>query len=232
MPETQRQQRLLVDTLTERPTAFQVGRVHYAIHPPSLGVYLLSSRLLEAIGTDHALLATDLPAEALRLAYAHRADVLRLIVLNTLRGYLEVTDEGKIQGRIAHLDRRLTTEELAQLLCLVLQADPYTELVEHYGIQADLQERETIRQIKGEAGMVHLGGRTLYGGLIDHTAERYGWTMDYILWGISYTNLRLLSADASTSVYLSEEEQKQYKSKGADYDHMSQEEWDKFLQEL
>lgn len=48
----------------------------------------------------------------------------------------------------------------------------------------------------------------LYGLLIDFACQRYGWTMDYVLWGISYVNLNMLFADAITTVYLSEEERK------------------------
>ena len=32
--------------------------------------------------------------------------------------------------------------------------------------------------------------------------------MDYVMWGISYANLKMLMADAITTVYLSEDERK------------------------
>ncbi len=51
-------------------------------------------------------------------------------------------------------------------------------------------------------------GKSIYGLLIDFACQRYGWTMDYVLWGISYVNLNMLFADAITTVYLSDEERK------------------------
>ena len=44
--------------------------------------------------------------------------------------------------------------------------------------------------------------------LIDFACQRYGWTMDYVLWSISYVNLRMLLEDAITTVYLSDDERK------------------------
>jgi hypothetical protein len=32
--------------------------------------------------------------------------------------------------------------------------------------------------------------------------------MDYVMWGISYANLKMLMADAITTIYLSEEDRK------------------------
>ena len=52
------------------------------------------------------------------------------------------------------------------------------------------------------------GGKSIYGLLIDFACQRYGWTMDYVLWGISYVNLNMLFADDITTVYLSDEERK------------------------
>ena len=38
--------------------------------------------------------------------------------------------------------------------------------------------------------------------------ERYGWSLDYALWGISLINLNMLTNDKVVSVYLSKEESK------------------------
>ena len=48
------------------------------------------------------------------------------------------------------------------------------------------------------------GGRSIW-GQIDTIAERYKWTVDYILWGISWANLQLMMADALRSDYKSKE---------------------------
>ena len=61
---------------------------------------------------------------------------------------------------------------------------------------------------KGKNNFV-FGRRTLYGQLIDSACARYGWSFDYVLWGISYLNLQMLVADQEVSVFLSDKELKE-----------------------
>lgn len=206
MLETHSIQQSLVDAITERPISFSVGSVHYHIYPPSLGVHLLRSRLLGEIELNSTLLELNPVVELLRITLEHRDIVLHLIALSTLRGYSEVNDTAKLGGRKKHLGNKLTTEELTQLLSLILIPDRYDEICEHFGITEEAKMRERVAKVKEDRAMMNFGGRTLYGGLIDYACERYGWTMEYCLWGISYENLRLLSADANQSVHLNEEE--------------------------
>lgn len=205
-------EQLLTGAITEKPLSFLVGSTRYYLYPPSLGVHLLTHSLLERMGVDTDLLAIDPDMELLRLATLHRDSALRLIAINSLKGYAEVQNETKVQRRIRALGRGLTASEVASLLAFALKSDGYEDLTRHYGIEQDREERERIGRIKGDKSMLTLGGRTLYGGLIDFVCQRYGWTLDYCVWGISYLNLKMLSSDASLSVYLSEEEQKQYHS--------------------
>lgn len=51
------------------------------------------------------------------------------------------------------------------------------------------------------------GGRSIW-GQIDTIAERYKWTVDYILWGASWANLQLMMADALRTDYKSKDEDK------------------------
>ena len=57
-------------------------------------------------------------------------------------------------------------------------------------------------------GSLSFCGKSTYGTLIDWACQRYGWSMEYVVWGISYANLQMLMADSITSVYLSEVERK------------------------
>lgn len=43
-----------------------------------------------------------------------------------------------------------------------------------------------------------IGGRSLWGGMLDVVCAKYGWTFDYALWGISYMNLNMMIADSIT----------------------------------
>ena len=50
------------------------------------------------------------------------------------------------------------------------------------------------------------GGRSIW-GQIDTIAERYKWTVDYILWGISWANLQLMMSDALRTDYKSKDDE-------------------------
>jgi hypothetical protein len=45
--------------------------------------------------------------------------------------------------------------------------------------------------------------------MIDRAAERYGWTKDYIVWGIDLASLQLMLADGIGTTHLSDEEREQ-----------------------
>lgn len=205
-------QQSLVDAITERPISFSVGSVCYNIYPPSLGVHLLRSRLLGEIELDSSILELNPTLELLRITREHKELVLHLIALSTLRGYAEVNDTAKLNGRKKHLGKKLSLEEQTELLALIICPDKYDEIASHFGITDEATMRERVAKVKADKSMITFGGRTLYGGLIDYACERYGWTMDYCVWGISYENLRLLTADANQSVHLSEEESKKLMS--------------------
>ena len=46
----------------------------------------------------------------------------------------------------------------------------------------------------------------MYGSIIDYAAERYGWQVGYIVWGVSIINLNMMMCDSVTSVFLTKEE--------------------------
>lgn len=51
-------------------------------------------------------------------------------------------------------------------------------------------------------------GKTIYGTLIDAACAKYGWTKEYVVWGIDLLSLRMMLADAINTVYLSDEDMK------------------------
>ena len=52
------------------------------------------------------------------------------------------------------------------------------------------------------------GCKSIYGTLIDTACERYGWSYDYVMWGISLINLQLMLADRMQNIYLTDDEKK------------------------
>jgi hypothetical protein len=41
-----------------------------------------------------------------------------------------------------------------------------------------------------------IGGSSLWGSLFDVVLEKYHWTFDYLLWGISFVNVHMLLSDS------------------------------------
>lgn len=46
-----------------------------------------------------------------------------------------------------------------------------------------------------------MGGRSPWGSFLDAACERYKWTFDYVMWGISYVNLMMMLTDAVSVDY-------------------------------
>ena len=115
----------------------------------------------------------------------------------------------KMEERVKELEK-IDEEGLATLMFYIIDIGKFQdEFVKHFGLDKEKKEREKISQIKDESGSSFLyGGHSVYGTLLDNAAERYGWELGYIMWGISVVNLNLMLQDSVQSVYLTEEERK------------------------
>lgn len=91
---------------------------------------------------------------------------------------------------------------------LILSGDNTEEFIRYFVIDKERVEKDRIYKIKNSKGSISFGGKSTYGTLIDFACQRYGWTVDYVVWGISYANLKILMADVITTIYLSEDEHK------------------------
>ena len=61
---------------------------------------------------------------------------------------------------------------------------------------------------KQSKNSLSFGGRSAWGNIIDTACERYGWSYQYVLWGISFSNLQLMLADQIREVFLTDDERK------------------------
>ncbi len=198
-------QQTLIDTLLERPIYFVLSGEQqplvrrFALCQPPLGVVLLTAPLLAELSPEgHLSSGEPLALEALRLSHQRRPELLRLVAIYTLSGQAQWLSQSCITARMAELEP-LTAPELASLLLTICSMDSVAEIMEHFGIDKETARRQRIASLKStQASGIGLGGRTIYGSLIDEVAQRYGYTLQYILWEISYANLKLLLADATT----------------------------------
>lgn len=135
---------------------------------------------------------------------AQRNLVCEIIALSTTNTKDEALDSKLIKSRTNYLASHLSEADMTSLLMCILRSDSATDVIREVGLNKEAEDRKRIAKVTGDQS-VSFGGRTIYGTMIDYACERYGWTFDYVVWGISLFNLRMMLADAMSSSYLSEE---------------------------
>lgn len=170
----------------------------------------LFQRLIAALEINKDNLIRNVSLEALRLVKEKREQCLTLLAYHTCRTKEEVFDNQFIEERKALLGKEMDEEDIASLLLIVLQGDKTDVFCQHLGIDKEQQRLATISKIKkkNDKNSIDIGGMSVYGTLIDSACERYGWTKDYVVWGIDYTSLRMMLADKVNSVFLTDDERK------------------------
>lgn len=197
----------LTDAVIERPVDFSVGKTRLNLYQASLGKMFLVTRLLDSMKVSQQRLSEDAFSEAARLCRFNRENVVRLIAFYTVK-YKEDHFNNELIERRCSILSTLDDEELTTLLMIVLTQDSSDKFIKEYGIDKEKQIVQRIVKYKQDKGNLSFGGKTVYGTLIDSACERYGWSFDYVVWGISYTNLRMITADSVVSMYLSKDDMK------------------------
>lgn len=201
----------ITDILLALPQGVTIGGERYNFYAPTLGISMMAARYLRALGLDKCMSDTDSTAHILELATKRRDDICRLIVLFTLSGKTEAWDAAMIERRAAAFVASVSAPELVMLLTMVLKQPDLKGIYRECGIQADRDQQSRIASIRKSKGNTpeQYGGHTVFGSMIDRAAERYGWTKDYIVWGIDLASLQLMLADGIGTTHLSDEEREQ-----------------------
>ena len=199
----------IADAIMERPIGFYIGDRHFFLHPPSLGKTYILSRLVAELGMNMDILRTNPYLEAMRLCMAKKETVSRIVAYHSLKRKKDILDEHVVNMRAELFSSNLDNKELAKLFAASASFGDAGLFMKHLGLDREKKLRDKVAKIKNkDGGSIVFGGLSTYGTLIDFACQRYGWTMDYVVWGISYLNLKMLISDAITSVYLSKEERK------------------------
>lgn len=200
----------LCDAILGRPYGFSIGERHFAIYPVTLGKMFLLQRQIEALEINQQNLQQDMSLEALRLAKEKKDACLTIVCYNTFKTPEEIFDNALLTERKALFERELSIEDLSTLMIIVLTADKTSTLLHHLGIEKEQERLSTVMRVKAKSdkNSLSFGGKSVFGSLIDAACERYGWTKEYVVWGIDYASLRLMLADKVNSVYCSDEEMK------------------------
>lgn len=197
------------DAIMGRPYWFEVGKKRFALYPSTLGKTLLASSIIEGLGFDISNDEGLSPIiEVLRVVQEKRDDVTRLIAIHSIRKGYEVMNPLIVQRRMDEF-RKLSDEDLATLLMICLSKDNQIDAFEKkLGMDRDRDRKRRVLSAKKTDSTYTFGGCSIYGSIIDAACERYGWTLEYVVWGISHINLMMMLSDQITSVFLSKDEQK------------------------
>lgn len=195
----------IADAIMERPHCFTFNGMRYFLYPITLGKSYLLARYVATLGVSNSLLAKQPFLEALRLVRKHHDIVARIVAVSSIRDKDTLFDEHAVSQR-AEVFKDLTDEDMAQLLMLILTHDNISAYKKHLGLDKEAERMKKAIAAKKDGGTYTFGGVSVYGTLIDKACERYGWTVEYVVWGVSLTNLQLMLEDAITSVYLTKDE--------------------------
>ena len=194
----------IADTIIERPIGFNIGSQQFYLYPPTLGMTYHLAGLFKSLGADARLVSTNPYLEAIRLCTEKKEVVCRILSNFTFNRKEDVFDSVKIEARTKEFSE-LEVEELATMFTIVLSGDNTEEFIKFFGIDKERLERNRIAAVKKDNNSITFGGNSTYGTLIDVSCCI---TQSWIVWGISYANLKMLMADAITTIYLSEDERK------------------------
>lgn len=194
--------------LTDMPLGVQIGTKHYFLYPQTLGKVYLTSQIVERLEVNQDYLKVNAFMEAIRIANEHFDDCCRLLAYHTLQKKSEVLNTQILERRKKEIFYNCDNTDLATVLIVLLSDNKLSEITKELELDKESERMAKISHAKDSKNQFVFGGRTVWGSLIDAACERYGWTYDYVVWGISYNNLTLMLKDKITSIYLSDEELK------------------------
>ena len=197
------------DAIIERPVSFRYKGGRFNLYPLSLGKMQLCSRIIESVGIGNIAGGTDIYITCLSAAINERDKCIRLLSYVTLPGS-ECLEETKVLKRMKKFSRIKSTD-LASVIVLLLSMDKTKSIMQEFGI--DKEEERLAKVVKAKNDnkdnwSFSFGGKSIWGTIIDAACERYGWTYQYVLWGISFSALQLMMSDHVKTVIMSKDERK------------------------
>lgn len=198
----------LADAVMDLPREFFINDKRFELWSPTLGMTILIDRHLSTLELNEKALKDNPGFEALRLCSIEKEKVCAILAIYTMREYSDLMDSRKRKEREKEF-MSLSADELAKLFLWVLTEVKAETLISLTELRKEQETQAKIAQYKNKEGHnVSFGGKTVFGILIDTACAKYGWTKQYVVWEIDLISLRMMLADAITSIYLSEDEMK------------------------
>lgn len=199
---------IIANVLTDTPIYFTIGNKRYCAYPPTLGKIYLVSKILDSLGINKENITINPFLEIMRVVKAKRKECCKLLAYHVTNKREKLLDIEWIERVSSSINRAADDEDLTTLLVVILKESSLENIVSMTGIDKETERMSKVSAAKDTKNQYVFGGNTIWGSMIDVACERYGWSYDYVVWGISYNNLTLMLKDKITSIYLSDEEAK------------------------
>jgi hypothetical protein len=190
------------------PHAFTVGGRQYALYPPSLGKTLLLEREISKLAINDNIMRFDASLEILRLVKERKRECCRIISYSTFKNKDDVLDARQVEERTDDFKDRLSDEDIARLV-LVSLSDVNMKILDDSGINVEQRRYAAACKYKQPSHTLSFGGKTIFGLVLNPVCERYGWTLEYAIWGIPYVQLLAMFYDHIDTVMYTDEEWKE-----------------------
>lgn len=194
--------------LTDMPLGIQVGKRHLFLYPQTLGRMYLTAQLIERLCVNQKNMRVAPFMEAIRIVKEHKEECCKLIAYYTLLKKSEMLNSRIVKARENVFLKSCDDEDIATILISILSDNKLNEIIKETNIDKEEERMRKINSAKSSENQYVFGGKSIWGSIVDVACERYGWTLDYVVWEISYNNLTLMLKDKITSIYLSDEERK------------------------
>lgn len=199
----------IINVLLERPTNINIGGRSFRIMPVSLGKSLLMSRYARLIKFDQTKVNKDPLVELIKACQEQTNAVTQLLAIYVTEKRSNVLDDQYVNSTADFIRDSLNDVELATLLQMYFDQKPLDHYFKILGIDRERERLHKIQKAKDNSSSIQIGGVSMFGSLIDAACQRYHWTYDYVVWGISLLALQIMMADSIQSIYLNDKEKKQ-----------------------
>lgn len=192
------------EAIVELPYGYKAAGQFFYIYPPSLGVMLLMQRVAEDIGEIGGSII-----DLMKSIKSHRRTIAKTLALCSYEDRKQAKKEFLTEERTNLIEEISDRDALHAIMVLSNWTTDFSDFQKYYKLDKEQEKLKKIHDIKDkDKSTFSFNGKSIYGTLIDVVCERYGWTFDYAVWGVSMLNLNMLVADHIATVFLSKDEKK------------------------
>lgn len=197
----------IVDLIVERPHNFKLGERSFSIKPLTLGKMLILSKYNTMLLSSLRGRQRKQPQEVLLdLCKTQPKIVSHIIAIYITADGERLLDDDYVAELDAFICKEMDDVQKATFLQLYYEEKTAAYFMGELRITEEKEKQRLAMRAKDKSSSLSVGGVSIFGNLIDFACEKFGWTYQYVLWGVSYNVLQLMIADMPQSIYLTEKE--------------------------